>query len=263
MRGKGAPMKTKSCNKRLIIYEIRNAIGNPFIAFFGIVFPVMMLMIITFSLRKQVPSSMVREANTGVFITMSLIIPMAVILLGHSANYSQELEKEIPVRMQLFGFSQNSIMLAKIIAQTITLTAGLIFYSVFSYILVDLQSPKLSSALCLIGCLYVMGICFFLFAHGLSNIFKKFGPTYTISMFVYFGSMILCGMMGIQTEQLPKALRRVASFLPMSYVSSDFIDFWQGGSYNFGPMIQAFLFFGALCGLLVVYSNYKNRRVIK
>ena len=82
-------------------------------------------------------------------------------------------------------------------------------------------------------------------------------------MFVYFGSMILCGMMGIQTEQLPKALRRVASFLPMSYISSDFIEFWQGGSYNFGPMIQAFLFFGALCGLLVIYSNYKNRRVIK
>jgi ABC-2 type transport system permease protein len=256
-------MKTQKCNKRLIIYEIRNVIGNPFIAFFGVVFPVMMLIIITFSLKKQVPASMLQESNTAVFITMSLIIPMAVILLGHSATYSQELEKEIPVRMQLFGFRANSIMVAKVIAQTLTLTAGLIFYIVFSYILIDLQVPKLSSALCLLGCLYLMGIFFFLLAHGLANIFKKFGPTYAISMFLYFGTMILCGMMGIQTDQLPKALRNIASFLPMSYISSDFIEFWQGGSYNYGPLVQAFLFFGAVSGLLMIYANYKNRRVIK
>ena len=256
-------MKTKKCSKRLLMYEIRNVIGNPFIAFFGTVFPVMMLMIITFALKKEVPASMLKESNTSVFITMSLIIPMAVILLGHSANYSQELEKEIPVRMQLFGFSTNSIMTAKIIAQTVTLTAALILYTVFSYAAVDLQVPSLSSALCLVICLYVLGIFFFLFAHGLSNIIKKFGPTYTICMFFYFGIMMLCGMMGIRTEQLPKSLKTLASFIPMSYIGNDFIDFWQGGSYNFGPMIQAFLFFGALCGLLMIYANYKNRRVIK
>lgn len=256
-------MRAKRCNKRLIVYEMLNVIGNPFIAFFGIVFPVMMLMIITVSLKKQVPASMLQESNTAVFITMSLVIPMAVILLGHSANYSQELEKEIPVRLQLFGFRANSIMIAKVIAQTITLTAGLIFFSVFSYLFVDLQVPRLSSAVCLIVCLYVLGILYFLFAHALANILKKFGPTYSISMFLYFGIMLLCGMMGIQTEQLPKFLRGIASFLPMSYISSDFIDFWQEGSYNFGPLIQAFLFFGAVCGLLLLYANYRNRRVIK
>lgn len=256
-------MKGKKCSKRLIIYEIRNVIGNPFIAFFGTVFPVMMLIIITFALKKEVPASMLLESNTSVFITMSLIIPMAVILLGHSANYSQELEKEIPVRMQLFGFPTGSIMIAKVVAQTITLTVALLLYTVFAYAVVDLQIPSFSSALCLVMCLYALGILFFLFAHGLSNIIKKFGPTYTISMFFYFGVMMLCGMMGIRTEQLPKALKTLSSYLPMSYIANDFINFWQGGSYNFGPMIQAFLFFGALCGLLVVYAGYKNRRVIK
>lgn len=256
-------MKAKKCNWRLIRYEIFNVLGNPFTAFFGIVFPVFMLIIITISLKKQVPASMIQEANTGVFITMSLIIPMAVILLGHSANYSQELEKEIPIRMKLFGFRENSIMLAKIIAQALALTAGLVVYTILSYLSVDLQVPRASSAVCLIVCLYVLGILFFLLAHGLSNIFKKFGPTYAITMFVYFGFMILCGMMGIQTDQFPKFLKRVASFLPMSYIGSDFIDFWQEGSYNFGPMIQSFLFFGAVCGLIVLYANYRNRRVIK
>lgn len=263
MKERGFLMKNKGCSKRLIMYEIRNVLGNPFIAFFGIVFPVMMLIIITVSLKKQVPASMLKESNTAVFITMSLIIPMAVILLGHAATYSQELEKEIPVRMLLFGFRSNSIMLAKVVAQTLTLTAGLIFYSVFSYLAVDMEIPKFSSAVCLVVCLYALGILFFLFAHGLSNILKKFGPTYSICMFLYFGIMLLCGMMGVQTEQLPKALKSVAALLPMSYISSDFIDFWQEGSYNFGPLLQAFLFFGAVCGLVMVYANYKSRRVIK
>lgn len=256
-------MKNKGCSKRLIMYEIRNVLGNPFIAFFGIVFPVMMLKIITVSLKKQVPASLLKEANTGVFITMSLIIPMAIILLGHTATYSQELEKEIPERMQLFGFRANNIMLAKIIAQALTLTAGLVFYTVFSFAVVDMEVPALSSALCLMVCLYVIGIFFFLFAHGLSNLLKKFGPAYSISMFIYFGIMILCGMMGIQTEQLPKVLKSVAALIPMSYISSDFIDFWKGGSYNFGPMLQAFLFFGAVCGLMMFFASYRNRRVIK
>ena len=62
-------MKAKKCSKRLIIYEIRNVIGNPFIAFFGTVFPVMMLMIITFALKKEVPASMLVESNTCLLYT--------------------------------------------------------------------------------------------------------------------------------------------------------------------------------------------------
>ena len=31
-------MKAKRCNKRLIVYEILNVIGNPFIAFFELCF---------------------------------------------------------------------------------------------------------------------------------------------------------------------------------------------------------------------------------
>lgn len=72
--------------------------------------------------------------------------------------------------------------------------------------------------------------------------------------------MILCGMMGVRTEQLPKALKTIAYTLPMTYVSNDFIDFWQGGSYNFVPLIQSFLFLGAIAGILLILSLYKNRR---
>lgn len=255
-------MNAKRCNRQLIIYELRNLAGNPFTAFFGIIFPCLMLMIITGAMIKDIPSSMVTEVNTQIFISISLIIPMAVVLLGHSSNYSQELEKEIPLRMKLFGFSEKSMMLAKAIAQGIAMTIGIIIYVVFSIIFITLKAPTAWGAVCLILCQYSLGILFFAFAHGVASIFKKFGPTYAITMFFYFGAMILCGMMGVATDELPKSMQYLAGMLPMSYISSDFIDVWNGQSYNFGPMIQSYLFLGAVCGILLLYVIHKNKRTI-
>ncbi|WP_042347494.1 ABC transporter permease [Bacillus massiliigorillae] len=256
-------MKGKNFSGSLIVYEMRNIIGNPFVSFFGIVFPILMSFLITKAVASEVPKAMVPEVNTSVFITMSLIIPMAIILLGYAATYSQELEKEIPIRMRLFGFRERTVITAKIIAQLLVMTFALIIYVVADFLFLDLQTPKLSSALILLVCLYLLGIFFFVLAHGLSNIFKKFGPTYCVAMVLYFGIMILCGMMGVTMENLPEALQAVAKTLPMSYISRDFIDFWQKGSYNFVPLIQAFLFFGAVSGIVLAVSIYRDRRVVK
>lgn len=256
-------MVKKRCGRRLISYEIRNVLGNPFIYMFGVFFPVMMLFLITKSMQSEVPASMITKMNTSVFITMSLIIPMAVVLLGYSANYSQELEKEIPLRMQLFGFAPRTTLLAKIAAQLVVMTAASVFYVVVAYATIDLQVPRFSSALCLILCHIVLCAIFFALAHGVATLFKKFGLTYVIMMVFYFGTMVLCGMMGIRTEMLPGALQKLALLLPMSYISSDFIDFWKTGSYNFAPMIQAFLFFGAVTGIILLIALRRERREIR
>ena len=77
-------MNKKRCSRRLVLYEIRNVLGNPFVYMFGIFFPILMLFIITKAVQADVPESAISQANTAVFITMSLIIPMAVVLLGYS-----------------------------------------------------------------------------------------------------------------------------------------------------------------------------------
>jgi ABC-2 type transport system permease protein len=82
-------------------------------------------------------------------------------------------------------------------------------------------------------------------------------------MILYFGFMILCGMMGLTVDQLPKALKVIAKAFPMSYISSDYVDFWQKGSYNFAPLIQSFLFFGAVSFIVLIFSIKKNQRLIK
>ncbi len=256
-------MKARSSILSLILYEIRNVMGNPFITIFGVVFPVVMSFIITRGLASQVPENMVKQANTDVFISMSLVMPMAIIFLGYAATYSQEIENEIPIRMRLFGISEKSLIIAKIIAQNIVMTISFIIYSIFGFIVLDIQVPRVSSALILILCLYLLGMIFFILSHGISNIFKKFGPTYSVAMVLYFGIMILCGMMGISTDNLPKALKAVAYTLPITYVSSDFIDFWQKGSYNFVPLIQSFIFIGAISCIILILSLYRDRRVVR
>ena len=155
-------MNNKKSTKKLVAYEIYNIIGNPFSSFFGIVFPILMLLIITNAIKGDVPKSMVAQANTTIFITMSLITPMAIIFLGYAATYSQELENDIPLRMGLFGFSERFMMRAKIIAQVIVLTAALAIYTLVSYTALDLEIPSFSGAATLVICLYLMGVIFFI-----------------------------------------------------------------------------------------------------
>lgn len=256
-------MNKKKLNWYLISYELRNITGNIFAIFFGVFFPIFMSILFSFMLKKQVPDNMYSDAVTSLFITMSMIIPMALLLIGYAANYSQELEKDIPLRLNLFGFSEKSLLLGKMIAYLIFTTGAFIIYTIVDFIILDLQVPKLSSAICYILSLYALSIIFFTLAHGLATIFRKFGPTYAASMFLYFGFMVLCGMMGITVDQLPSGIKAVAKVFPMSYISSDFITFWQGGEYNFAPFIQSFLFFGAVSAIILIFSIRKNQRVLK
>lgn len=253
---------SKKCNLGLIIYEIRNLSGNLFVHFFGVIFPIVMSMIISSQATKEVPESMKQEVVTAIVITMSLIIPMAIMLMGYAANYSNEIEKNVPLRMRLFGYNEKSIILAKLIAQLIFLTVAMAVYAVAEVILLDLQKPALLSLIILVVSLYLVAIIFFMLAHGVANILKKFGPTYVVTMSLYFLFMMLCGMMGIQSDQLPKPIKTIAFTLPMTHISNEYIDFWQGQSYNFMPVIQSFLFLGALAGIVLMFSFYKNRRKI-
>lgn len=256
-------MKEKKCNLNLVLYELRNICGNFFVHFFGIVFPILLSVILIKAVEKQVPNMIRAEAITSIVISMSLVCPMAIVLIGYAANYSQEVEKGIPLRMRLFGYKEKSMILAKIIAQLIFLTIALAIYGIAEMLLVDLMKPAISSLLCLIGCLYLLAVIFFIISHAITELLKKFGATYAVTMSLYFLFMILCGMMGVRTEQFPKALQTVAKMLPMTYISNDFVDFWQGGSYNFAPLIQSFFFLLAVSIILLMLSFYKNKRELR
>ncbi len=254
-------MKNK-CSFRMVLYELRNINGNFMTHFFGIVFPNIMCLLLAKTVGSQVPDHVRQEVLTSITLSMSLVMPMAIMLLGYGALYSQEVERGIPLRMRLFGYSEKSEITAKLIAHLIFLTIAFIIFSLVQIIAMDIPKPAFSSLVCLILSLYLLGIIFLVIAHSFAQIFKKFSITFGVSMFLYFMIMMITGMMGIETEQLPQTLQKIAGMFPMTYVSNDFVSFWQGGSYNFMPYIQSLLFLGAIAGILLLYSMHKNRRVI-
>ncbi|MCM1183858.1 MAG: ABC transporter permease [Roseburia sp.] len=253
-------MKKRKCNMRMVFYELRNINGNLLPHFFGIVFPNFMCYFLSKSIGAQAPEAVRQEVVTTIMLTMTLVMPMAIMLLGYGAVYSQEVEREIPLRMHLFGLEEKSIMLAKIIAHFVLLTIAFVIFAIFQSLAMDIQKPAFSSLLCLLASLYLIGALLLIIAHAIANLTQRFSVTFGVGMILYFAMMILTGMMGMRTEQLPTVLQRVAYTLPMTYISNDFIEFWQGGSYNFMPFIQSFLFLGAVAGLLLLFSQYKGRR---
>lgn len=256
-------MKDKKCSFRMIRYELRNINGNFMPHFFGIVFPNLMSLIFATMIGNQVPDAARPEATVSVVICMALIMPMSIMFLGYGALYSQEVENGIPLRMHLYGYCEKSLITAKVIAHMIFLTAAIVIYGVFQMIVLEIPKPAVSSLLCLLGSLYLVGVMFLLIVHSMANLFRKFSVTFGVSMFIYFLLMMLTGMMGIPTDQLPEALQGIAKVFPMTYISNDFADFWQGGTYNFMPYIQSCIFLGAVAGILVIYAQYRNRRVSK
>ena len=83
--------KRKTVSLSMIIYELRNVTGNPFVHIFGIGLPIFFLFIITRIVVSNLQdTSLIKTASTSVFLGISTIIPMAMI---HTADI---FEKHIP-----------------------------------------------------------------------------------------------------------------------------------------------------------------------
>lgn len=255
--------RKKKCSFRMICYELRNINGNFMTHFFGIVFPNIMSLLFSTVIGKQVPDVAKPEVTVSVVICMALIMPMSIMFLGYGSLYSQEVERGIPERMRLFGFSERSLITAKIIVHLLFLTGAMLLYGVVQTLLLDIPKPALSSLFVLLGSLYLVGAIFLVIVHSMANIFRRFSVTFGVAMSIYFLLMMLTGMMGTPTEELPLVWQKVARTLPMTYIANDFAGFWQGGSYNFMPYIQSCIFLLALTGILAMYAQYRVRRIRK
>lgn len=253
-------MKAKLVRYNLVKYEFRNLVGNMFTVIFGVIFPIFMSVFLGNIIGGKAAEEVREVITTNIFISNALIVPLATVFIGYSATFSQELEKNIPLRFRLFGYSEISLVVSKIIAYLIFMTVALFIYTIVSATALKIQVPSFSSALILIASLYLIAAIFFTIAHGISLFIKKFGPTYAITMILYFGIMILSGMFGVQAKDFPEPLMRISYLFPTTYISCEFIDFWQKGSYNFMPYIQSLVLFTAIALIILFLAINKNSR---
>lgn len=64
--------------------------------------------------------------------------------------------------------------------------------------------------------------------------------------------------MGISYQDLPKWVQSAAKLLPVTYINRDFYKIWTGETYNYIPMLQSYLFLGAVSGILLFLALRGN-----
>ena len=250
-------------SKRLLIYELKNINGNFMVHFFGVIFPCFLSVVMTKAIGASVPEAMYGEVITGIMLSMIMIVPMAICLIGYGCMYAREVEMGIPLRMRLFGYDGKTLIGAKLIVHLLFMTAALCIYALFQLLFMDVEEPKPEALICLSLFLYLIAACLLIMAHAIANLIRRFNIAFGILLGLYFIFMIISGMMGVQTSQLPKWLQAIAKALPMTYICNDYIDFWQGRDFPFMSFVQALIFFAAFSGVLFIVSLYREKRVIK
>ena len=241
-------------NRYTIRYEFQNTLHNVYAVFFGSIFPVLLLHMIVRGTLGDIPKNMKDEVVTTIFIGMAMLIPLASIFLNHAAIYSNELDKKIPERLLLFGFSEKDILLNKVVANLIILTLCIFIYLGGTVPFLKILKPRFAAAVVWILGIYILAIILMALAHGIATLIGKFGPTYGVVMAIYFAMMILSGYMGIRITDLPNSVRWISDLLPTVQLGNDYIDFWLGREYNFGPLIQSMIFMSALSAVVVLVA---------
>ena len=110
-------VRENKCSMKMIGFEIRNIIGNPFVHIFGIGFPIIMAILICKAVGAEIEdAALLQNTRTQIVLGIGTIIPLATIFMGYACQYSQELEKSIPLRMSLFGYKAKNTIMNRILA---------------------------------------------------------------------------------------------------------------------------------------------------
>lgn len=245
----------KIITPQMLKFQMLNILGNPYVHIFGVGLPVVLALLITKVAATELQDARIAPVvSTSIYLGMGTLIPMAVLLMGYSVSYAQELSKGIPERMQLFGIRKSALFCNQLIVQMLFLTAAFLIFFLSGCLFSDIERPTASGLICYILCMTVFSIICLSLAHGIACICHSFGKTYCVSMILYFAFMILGGMMGITYENLPEWAQTVAKLLPVTYINRDFYEIWAGKTYDFMPMIQSFLFFGSVSGVILFFA---------
>ena len=246
--------------KRYITYEIRNNLGNFMSMIFGFLMPLFMTILIFHAYKGQMPKDLVGDFATQMYLTNLIMIPMAMILIGFASMCSQEIEQGVTKRLELFGYVYRKQMVVKFWAQFIIVMIAIFLYSIIICVILPVNAPKFGSLFAYLICFLALIVLVYLIAYAIAMLTQKFSAAFGITMTLYFGIMILSGMMGVTADKFPKSVRFVAELLPTTRMIEVFPDSWNGKLGNVAPLIQSFLLCYGVAGILLFLVARKNSR---
>lgn len=249
----------KRLTLQMLLFELRNITGNPYVHLFGILMPILMSYIIIRAALAEITDPDIRAMiSTSVFLGMGTVIPLAIALMGYAATRAQEMEKGIPERMALFGISSALTLRNRILAELLFILSAFLLYFGYGCLFLHLASPAASGIAIYALCMLTLTVILLCIAHAIATFLKKFGPTYCIVMILYFAIMMFSGMMGLSYENMPTGVQTVSKLLPTTYINKDIYTIWVGESYRFAGMLQSFLLWAAIAGILLIITGNKR-----
>ena len=96
--------------KRYVVYEIRNSLGNIFAIVFGVFFPTMMTVFLYHAIGAKMPSITQEAFAINIFVSNLLMSPLALVFIGFSALFSQEIDQDVTNRMNLSGLIKDVVI---------------------------------------------------------------------------------------------------------------------------------------------------------
>ncbi|WP_164470910.1 ABC transporter permease [Vaginisenegalia massiliensis] len=247
---------------RLLKYEIRNILGNFFIPLFGIIFPIFMGIIIPASVVEEVPKLIRQEVLNSIILSMSLMIPLCVGFIGYAASYAQENEKQIPLRMKLFGISNKRFIVTKVLGQFCVISVTFLVYFVTMHFVHGFTISNFKGMLIFFAFMYLFTAAFLMISHAIADLIGKFGPTYGLVMCIYFFLLFISGSMGMRYEDFPPFLQKIADQIPLTPFGQHAYDIWRDKLTNYSSLIQTTISLLAVGALLLIWSNYKKKQAI-
>ncbi|PID83002.1 MAG: hypothetical protein CSB15_00300 [Clostridiales bacterium] len=246
--------------KTLIKYELESLVKNGWILGFALVLPCVLFLLISKSIKGEVPLNFQDSAVSGLFIGLSTIIPLAGVFLGHSANYSKEYESGVPQRLHLFGISNKVLITSKIISQLLFVIVAFIMYYVFA-ISVGLKFTNYNVLLVMLSLLIIQSLTEFLLAHSIVCLIKKFGACYAVTMILYFLFMIVSGNMGIRFKMLPEFLQFIGKNIIPFVSYNDFnISLLNDKTPDFKVLLLSNLIFLSFGIIVFIVSRFRDKR---
>lgn len=95
-------------NKYIFKFETKLLLQNFTSLFFGMVFPILMSFLIISGL-KDVPAPLIDEVKRSIVLSISIISPFSIFLVGLSALFAKDLEEGVYDRLDLFSINHLSM----------------------------------------------------------------------------------------------------------------------------------------------------------
>ncbi|MDO5695572.1 MAG: hypothetical protein Q4P30_02285 [Eubacteriales bacterium] len=250
---------SKRINSRLIRYELNGIIKNWYVPFFGLAFPTGLAFLIGKYALQKIPPAVLPEVRLTLVMSQLIIITLSIFLLGHGLVYAMETEKNIPIRLELFGFHQIAMIKARAIAQLIIFCFCVSVFLTATGLGLDLPLPTTGGLIGILTYTMVTGLISFILAHAIALIIGKFSATYAVLMCIYFAFMIAGGGMGIPFDDMPAFIRIIAEQTPFPFFYTHFADIWQGKVVSAAPAIQGLLVYAAITFLILLFALRKRK----